>query len=112
MHGLSLSFICYLRGDVTPRQHLEECHTAIEILCMQFRKDGSWENKVDAAIKLGALSENNKKDLVPLKDLRKRAKHRGQLFPDSDFNAIISTLVKAIHELVMSVGVKINKPGN
>ena len=75
MHGLSLSFICYLRGDVTPRQHAEEYHTAIEILCMQFRKDGSWENKIDAAIKVGPLSENNTKDLVALKDIRKRAKY-------------------------------------
>lgn len=112
LQGLSLSFISYLRGNVTPRQHAEECHTAIEILCMQFRKDGSWENKVDAAIEVGALSKNYKRDLVRLKDLRKRAKHRGQLFSDSDLNAIISTLVKAIHELVMSVGAKINKTGN
>ena len=110
LDGLSISFIAYLRGDVTPRQHAEECHTAIEILCIQFRKDGSWENKVDAAIEAGALSKNYKNDLVSLKDLRKRAKHRGQLFSDTDLKTIIQALVKATHELVISVGAEISKP--
>lgn len=112
LQGLSLSFIGYLKGNVTSRQHAEECHTAIEILCRQFCKDGSWENKVDAAITVGALSGHYKDDLVKLKDLRKRAKHRGQLFSDSDLNALIPTLIKAIHELVMRVGNKLNKTGN
>lgn len=110
LHGLSISFIGYLRGEVTHRQHAEECHTAIEILCMQFRKDGSWENKVDAAIEAGALSKNYKNDLVSLKDLRKRAKHRGQPFSDTELKTIIATLVKATHELVISVGAEISKP--
>ena len=109
LQGLALSFVNYLRGNVTPRQHAEECHTAIEVLCMQFRKDGSWENKIDAAIEAGVLSKKYKNELVRLKDLRKRAKHRGQIPSEEDFKAILPTIINSIHELVVNIGKNLKK---